>query len=254
MKKVFNKIISPRFYQYFLTINQKSNIRGNGVIKVGGVEQALRREDFSRTRIVGIFWLPISIGPSHPRIYNFLASNGSNESRGRLMKRIGTYTTRRESGTKGAPWLLESFTADCCVAPRRGADIRNWKFTLIIGRRANSWPFPFDRNKKVNFSLLNRVYIYIYTSCLLPCVPFLTRLAKILVQVRGRTLKAEPHAERIDWFVGMKRRNESIGLLNRNFVREFLNFSETVRLFEIICCPTDRETHDGYNGRWIDVG
>lgn len=162
MKKIFKKIISPRFYQYFLTINQKSNIRGNGVIKVGGVEQALRREDFSRTRIVGIFWLPISIGPSHPRIYNFLASNGSNESRGRLMKRIGTYTTRRESGTKGAPWLLESFTADCCVAPRRGADIRNWKFTLIIGRRANSWPFPFDRNKKVNFSLLNRVYVYIY--------------------------------------------------------------------------------------------
>lgn len=138
-----------------------------GIIKVGGFRcgTGFRREDFSGTRIVGIFWLPISIGPSHPGIYNFLASNGSNENRGRLMKRIGTYTTRRESGTKGASWLLESFTADCCVAPRRGADIRNWKFTLIIGRRANSWPFPFDRNKKVNFSPLN---VCLYISCLLP--------------------------------------------------------------------------------------
>lgn len=69
---------------------------------------------------------------------------------------------------------------------------------LLEGARIRG-RFRLDRNKKVNFSLLNaRIYIYIYRA-FFPRPISSQFLGKILsVQVRGRTTESGTSRERID--------------------------------------------------------
>ena len=101
-------------------------------------ESGIRGEGFfSERNIVSIFWLPISIGASRLRIYNFLAADRT-RTIGCLMKRIGTYARRsRESGA--GPWLLESSPSDDCSLLWRSTEIRNWKFTLVTPAMAGEF-------------------------------------------------------------------------------------------------------------------
>lgn len=169
--------------------------------------------------IVSIFWLPISIGPSHLRIYNFLVADQT--------KTIASFNETHwhvhspRSWKRHGPVIIRKFLVGRLFVLWRSAEIRNWKFTLIIGEvrefvanaRGNV-DVSVRSEEKVNFSWLN-IYRTSLSRDILscPCVK-ITWCGRLKAQLRGSCQ---------DWF-RQNEKNRSIKALNRE-IFEYSNFS-----------------------------
>lgn len=187
-------------------------------------ESGIRGEEFfQRANIVSIFWLPISIGASRLRIYNFLAADRTRTIEC-LMKRIGTYARRsRESGT--GPWLLESSSSDDCSLLWRSTErYATGSSRLLPARPANLWrtlaetsAFPFDRKRKGQFHSDSLASVH---RANVPSRAVMPRRLAVCEENNATwaTESAAPSCAEID-FVGTKRIDRSRSLNGEIFER-----------------------------------
>lgn len=180
------------------------------------MNRALGGEDFSRiTRIVGIFWSPISIGPSHPRIYNFLASNGSNRGR---FNETRCHVHNSSWKRHGAPVIIRKFHGRLLCSLGGGYATGSSRL-LLEGARIRGRFVSVRSKEKVNFSLLNSVYIVSDPS------RENVRTSSWANNNTGKLNLSERLIDSWEWKEGY-RVESSRALFNRNF-EEF--FSETAR-------------------------